>query len=100
MAFPMHGVVAGMSEQEGMVMEVVITLALVYTVYATAADPKKGPLGTADMVNSDHLPLHASSAGLTPNNTYKTAIHTIGGKGTPEEHPELPFLNFACIRSI
>ena len=27
-------------------MEIVITFALVYTVYATAADPKKGSLGT------------------------------------------------------
>ncbi|URD79740.1 hypothetical protein MUK42_07599 [Musa troglodytarum] len=83
-----------------MVMEVVITFALVYTVYAMAADPKKGPLGTADVVNSDHTPLHGSSAGFRPNNTYKTAAHTIGGKATPEEHPELPFLNFACIHGI
>lgn len=27
-------------------MEIIITFALVYTVYATAADPKKGSLGT------------------------------------------------------
>ncbi|CAL9204557.1 unnamed protein product [Musa hybrid cultivar] len=46
MAVPTHGVAAGMNELEGVVMEVVITFALVYTVYATAADPKKGPLGT------------------------------------------------------
>ncbi|THU55215.1 hypothetical protein C4D60_Mb11t04230 [Musa balbisiana] len=99
-AVPTHGVVAGMSELEGTVMEVVMTFALVYTVYATVADPKKGPFGTADMVNSDHMPLHASSAGFTPNNTYKTAARTIGGKAAPEEHPELPFLNFVCIHSI
>ncbi|THU55205.1 hypothetical protein C4D60_Mb11t04130 [Musa balbisiana] len=99
-AVPTHGVVAGMSELEGMVMEVVMTFALVYTVYATVADPKKGPFGTADMVNSDHMPLHASGAGFTPNNTYKTAARTIGGKAAPEEHPELPFLNFVCIHSI
>lgn len=30
---------------EGIVMEIVTTFALVYTVYATAADPKKGSLG-------------------------------------------------------
>ncbi|URD79780.1 hypothetical protein MUK42_03103 [Musa troglodytarum] len=46
------------------------------------------------------MPLHVSSAGFTLNNTYKTAADTIGGKATPEEHPELPFLNFACIHSI
>jgi aquaporin TIP len=31
---------------EGVVMEVIVTFGLVYTVYATAADPKKGSLGT------------------------------------------------------
>ncbi|RRT64863.1 hypothetical protein B296_00040162, partial [Ensete ventricosum] len=46
LAVPTHGVAAGMTELEGVVMEVVITFALVYTVYATAADPKKGSLGT------------------------------------------------------
>lgn len=45
-AVPTHGVAAGMNGLEGVVMEIVITFALVYTVYATAADPKKGPLGT------------------------------------------------------
>lgn len=43
---PTHGVASGMGEIEGVVMEIVITFALVYTVYATAADPKKGSLGT------------------------------------------------------
>jgi aquaporin TIP len=42
---PTHAV-GGISEIEGVVMEIVITFALVYTVYATAADPKKGSLGT------------------------------------------------------
>lgn len=37
---------AGLSEVEGVFMEIIITFALVYTVYATAADPRKGPLGT------------------------------------------------------
>jgi aquaporin TIP len=45
LAIPTHGVAAG-SEIQGVVMEIVITFALVYTVYATAADPKKGSLGT------------------------------------------------------
>nr|AFU51579.1 aquaporin [Gladiolus hybrid cultivar] len=43
---PTHGVASGMNEIEGVVMEIVITFGLVYTVYATAADPKKGSLGT------------------------------------------------------
>lgn len=46
MAVPVHGVAAGVGAVEGVVMEIIITFALVYTVYATAADPKKGSLGT------------------------------------------------------
>ncbi|KAG8495925.1 hypothetical protein CXB51_007503 [Gossypium anomalum] len=42
---PTHGVASGMNAVGGVVMEIVITFALVYTVYATAADPKKGSLG-------------------------------------------------------
>ncbi|KAA8522215.1 hypothetical protein F0562_012888 [Nyssa sinensis] len=42
---PTHGVASGMSAIGGVVMEIIITFALVYTVYATAADPKKGSLG-------------------------------------------------------
>lgn len=43
---PIHSVASGMSTGEGVLMEIVITFGLVYTVYATAADPKKGDLGT------------------------------------------------------
>ncbi|KAK6153657.1 hypothetical protein DH2020_013296 [Rehmannia glutinosa] len=46
LAIPTHGVAAGVGAVEGVVMEIIITFALVYTVYATAADPKKGSLGT------------------------------------------------------
>lgn len=46
MAVPIHGVAAGVGAAEGVVMEIIVTFALVYTVYATAADPKKGSLGT------------------------------------------------------
>nr|QMS54634.1 aquaporin TIP2;1 [Monochasma savatieri] len=46
LAIPTHGVGAGIGAVEGVVMEIIITFALVYTVYATAADPKKGSLGT------------------------------------------------------
>ncbi|KAK4726574.1 hypothetical protein R3W88_031491 [Solanum pinnatisectum] len=45
MAVPIHGVAAGVGAAQGVVMEIIITFALVYTVYATAADPKKGALG-------------------------------------------------------
>ncbi|ONK67178.1 uncharacterized protein A4U43_C06F16940 [Asparagus officinalis] len=43
---PTHGLSAGLGAAEGIVMEIIITFALVYTVYATAVDPKKGSLGT------------------------------------------------------
>ncbi|KAL2332349.1 hypothetical protein Fmac_019930 [Flemingia macrophylla] len=43
---PIHSVAAGVGAGEGVVTEIIITFGLVYTVYATAADPKKGSLGT------------------------------------------------------
>ncbi|KAI4329225.1 hypothetical protein L6164_021512 [Bauhinia variegata] len=43
---PVHSLAAGVGAIEGVVFEIIITFALVYTVYATAADPKKGSLGT------------------------------------------------------
>lgn len=46
LAVPIHGVAAGVGAIQGVVFEIIITFALVYTVYATAADPKKGSLGT------------------------------------------------------
>ncbi|KAF3448316.1 hypothetical protein FNV43_RR09029 [Rhamnella rubrinervis] len=42
---PTHAVGAGLGAVQGIVMEIIITFGLVYTVYATAADPKKGSLG-------------------------------------------------------
>ncbi|KAF8077274.1 hypothetical protein N665_1049s0008 [Sinapis alba] len=46
LAIPIHSVAAGVGSTEGVVMEIIITFALVYTVYATAVDPKNGTLGT------------------------------------------------------
>ncbi|TYJ99081.1 putative aquaporin TIP3-2 [Cucumis melo var. makuwa] len=36
----------GVSELHGFLLEIILTFALVYTVYATAIDPKRGSLGT------------------------------------------------------
>lgn len=44
-AIPVHSLATGVGAIEGVVMEIIITFGLVYTVYATAADPKKGALG-------------------------------------------------------
>ncbi|KAL8458313.1 hypothetical protein ACS0TY_035156 [Phlomoides rotata] len=46
LAIPTHGLGAGVGAVQGVVMEIIITFGLVYTVYATAVDPKKGSLGT------------------------------------------------------
>ncbi|KAG6425934.1 hypothetical protein SASPL_110143 [Salvia splendens] len=46
LAIPTHGLGAGVGAVQGVVMEIIITFALVYTVFATAVDPKKGSLGT------------------------------------------------------
>ncbi|KAI4381911.1 hypothetical protein MLD38_007931 [Melastoma candidum] len=46
LAIPVHSLAAGVGAVQGVVMEIITTFALVYTVYATAADPKKGSLGT------------------------------------------------------
>ncbi|KAK6914859.1 Major intrinsic protein [Dillenia turbinata] len=46
LTIPVHSLASGVGAIEGIVMEIIITFALVYTVYATAADPKKGSLGT------------------------------------------------------
>ncbi|CAK9174568.1 unnamed protein product [Ilex paraguariensis] len=46
LAIPIHSVASGVGAIEGVVMEIIITFALVYTVYATAVDPKKGSLAT------------------------------------------------------
>jgi len=40
------GLVTGVSVWNGLVLEIVMTFGLVYTVYATAVDPKKGSIGT------------------------------------------------------
>ncbi|XP_048320399.2 probable aquaporin TIP-type RB7-5A [Ziziphus jujuba] len=42
---PTHSLAAGLGVIQGVVFEIIITFGLVYTVYATAADPKKGSLG-------------------------------------------------------
>ncbi|KAI3936174.1 hypothetical protein MKW92_001876 [Papaver armeniacum] len=45
-AIPTHGVASGVSAFGGVLFEIIITFGLVYTVYATAADPQKKSLGT------------------------------------------------------
>uniref|UniRef100_A0A7N0TRS4 Uncharacterized protein n=1 Tax=Kalanchoe fedtschenkoi TaxID=63787 RepID=A0A7N0TRS4_KALFE len=46
LAIPVHALGAGVGPLQGLVLEIIITFVLVYTVYATAADPRKGSIGT------------------------------------------------------
>ncbi|XP_075662797.1 putative aquaporin TIP3-2 isoform X2 [Castanea sativa] len=43
---PTYNVSHGVGEWHGLILEIVMTFGLVYTVYATAIDPKRGSLGT------------------------------------------------------
>ncbi|KAL2610219.1 hypothetical protein R1flu_028792 [Riccia fluitans] len=42
---PVHGLGAGVSDLSGVVLEFVLTFSLIFVVYATAVDPKKGSIG-------------------------------------------------------
>lgn len=44
-AIPTFGGLAGVSVLSALILEIVLTFGLVYTVYATAVDPKKGEIG-------------------------------------------------------
>ncbi|MFQ6641632.1 hypothetical protein Gotur_016828 [Gossypium turneri] len=46
LAVPAFGLSSGVGASNALVFEIVMTFGLVYTVYATAVDPKKGSLGT------------------------------------------------------
>lgn len=41
---PIHSLASGVGATEGVVMEIVLTFSLLFTVYATIVDPKKGNL--------------------------------------------------------
>lgn len=46
LAVPAFGLSSGVGVSNALIFEIVMTFGLVYTVYATAVDPKKGSLGT------------------------------------------------------
>lgn len=45
LATPVHTLSSGMTYFQGVIMEIVLTFSLLFTVYATAVDPKKGNVG-------------------------------------------------------
>jgi len=45
MGTPVHTLAGGMGYIQGVVMEMVLTFSLLFTVYATVVDPKRGPMG-------------------------------------------------------
>ncbi|CAM8958943.1 hypothetical protein QQ045_025025 [Rhodiola kirilowii] len=46
LVIPVHALGTGVGPLQGLVLEMIISFVLVYTVYATAVDPKKGSIGT------------------------------------------------------
>ncbi|XP_019193749.1 PREDICTED: aquaporin TIP2-1-like [Ipomoea nil] len=88
LAVPTHGVAAGVGAIEGVVMEIIITFALVYTVYATAVDPKKGSLGTIAPI----------AIGLIVGANILAAGPFSGGSMNPARSfgPAVVSLDFAC----
>ncbi|KAJ6745607.1 AQUAPORIN-8 [Salix koriyanagi] len=61
LATPVHTLASGMGYLQGVVWEIVLTFSLLFTVYATIVDPKKGsidgqgPILTGFVVGSQHL---------------------------------------------
>ena len=78
---PTHGLGAGVAAFQGLVMEVIITFALVYTVYATAVGPRKGSVGTVApiaigfIVGANILAAGPFSGGsMNPARSFGTAV--------------------------
>ncbi|CAO2825969.1 unnamed protein product [Amaranthus hypochondriacus] len=46
MVTPIHSLAKGVDPIQGLVMEVILTFSLIFTIYTTLVDPKKGPLQT------------------------------------------------------
>ncbi|MQM20592.1 hypothetical protein Taro_053616 [Colocasia esculenta] len=81
LATPVHTLVAGMDAGQGLIMEVVLTFSLLFTVYATIVDPKKtitpgiGPLLVGLVVGANILaggPF--SGASMNPARSFGPAL--------------------------
>lgn len=78
---PVHTLAAGMDSLQGVIMEIVLTFSLLFTVYATLVDPKKGflhgigPLVTAFVVGANIMAGGAfSGASMNPARSFGPAL--------------------------
>ncbi|KAL8138593.1 hypothetical protein V2J09_004594 [Rumex salicifolius] len=78
---PVHTLASGMGSLQGVIMEVVLTFSLLFTVYATIVDPKKGfldglgPLLTGLVVGANILAGGAfSGASMNPARSFGPAL--------------------------
>lgn len=80
---PVHTLAAGMDSLQGVVMEIVLTFSLLFTVYATIVDPKNGflyglgPLLTGFLVGANIMAGGAfSGASMNPARSFGPALIT------------------------
>ncbi|WOG89471.1 hypothetical protein DCAR_0208709 [Daucus carota subsp. sativus] len=80
---PVHTLAAGMDSLQGVVMEIVLTFSLLFTVYATLVDPEKGflyglgPLLTGFVVGANIMAGGAfSGASMNPARSFGPALVT------------------------
>lgn len=78
---PVHTLAAGMDSLQGVIMEIVLTFSLLFTVYATIVDPKKGflyglgPLLTGFVVGANIMAGGAfSGASMNPARSFGPAL--------------------------
>lgn len=78
---PIHSLASGMDYLQGVIMEIVLTFSLLFTVYATIVDPKKGfldglgPLLTGFVVGANIMAGGAfSGASMNPARSFGPAL--------------------------
>ncbi|GFS30307.1 tonoplast intrinsic protein 4;1 [Actinidia rufa] len=81
LATPVHTLAAGMGYLQGVIMEIVLTFSLLFTVYTTIVDPKKGfldglgPLLTGLVVGANIMAGGAfSGASMNPARSFGPAL--------------------------
>ncbi|KVH90349.1 aquaporin TIP4-1 [Cynara cardunculus var. scolymus] len=81
LALPVHTLAAGMDSLQGVIMEIVLTFSLLFTVYATLVDPKKGsldglgPLLTGLIVGANIMAAGSfSGASMNPARSFGPAL--------------------------
>ncbi|KAL3678317.1 hypothetical protein R1sor_021273 [Riccia sorocarpa] len=83
-SLPVHALGAGVTDLGGVVLEIVLTFSLIFVVYATAVDPKKGsigviaPLAIGFTVLANHfIGVPFSGASMNPARSFGPALATL-----------------------